>query len=109
MQHRHVTAREWDELAADPEFTALLRARRRFVIPATCIFLLVFLGLPAGLIAQPSLMSSTLPGGLTVAYAYGLSLFVVAWLLLALYLRAAKSFDDRAAAFVERAHAELSK
>jgi uncharacterized membrane protein (DUF485 family) len=109
MQHHHVTSGEWDALASEPEFQTLLRSRRRFIIPATVIFLFFYLGLPAGIIFDPYVMRALLPGGLTVAYAYGLAQFIVAWLVLALYMREAKIFDEHAEAFAKHAQEELTK
>jgi uncharacterized membrane protein (DUF485 family) len=109
QQHHHITPREWDALAADPEFTALLRTRRRFAIAATSLFLLFFLGLPIGVIVAPHAMDANVTGGFTFAYAYGLAQFAAAWIVLALYMAAAGRMDKRVEAFVARAHAELAK
>jgi uncharacterized membrane protein (DUF485 family) len=46
---------------------------------------------------------------LTIANLYGFALFLVAWVLLAVYMREARSFDDRAQALVDRLTAELAK
>jgi uncharacterized membrane protein (DUF485 family) len=106
MQHHHLTATEWDALANDPQFVSLLRARRRFVVPCTIFFLAFYLGLPIGIGFAPDAMNAQVGGGLTVAYAYGLSQFVMAWVLLALYMQAAKRFDERANAIVARVTVE---
>lgn len=45
----------------------------------------------------PKAMSRPALGPLTVAYCFGLSQFAMAWILLALYLWRARSFDLRAA------------
>lgn len=102
MEHRHLTAGEWDSLAADPDYVSLLRARRRFVIPCTVAFIALYLALPLGIGLIPGVMNARLPGSLTVAYAYGLLQFVIAWVLLATYMAAAKRFDARAQAIAER-------
>jgi len=108
MQHHHLTSREWDKLAADPQFQELLRARRRFVIPATIFFLLFYLSLPFGIAVAPATMREPAFGGLTVAYALGLLQFVMAWGVLVLYMREAKIFDDKAEAIAKRAHEEFA-
>ena len=109
MQRHHVTAHEWDALAADPEFQALLRARRRFVLPATVFFFLFYFSLPAGVALAPALMRRPVFGPLTFAYALGLLEFAMVWVLLALYMHQAKAFDSRAATIAQRARASLSK
>ncbi len=109
MQHHHLTAREWDKLAADPQFQELLRARRRFVIPATIFFLLFYLSLPVGIAVAPAFMSGPAFGGLTVAFAVGLLQFAMAWGILFLYMREAKIFDAKAEAIAKRAHEEYAR
>jgi uncharacterized membrane protein (DUF485 family) len=87
----------WDALAAEPEFRALLRSRRRFVIPATIFFIAYYLALPISVGWLPNTMSRPVLGPLTLAYCFALSQFAMAWILLALYLRRARSFDFHAA------------
>jgi uncharacterized membrane protein (DUF485 family) len=109
MQHHHLTASEWDTLAKDPEFLALLRARRRFIVPSTIFFLLFYLALPVGIAFAPAFMNQPVAESLTIANLYGFAQFLMAWVLLAVYMRAARSFDDRAQALVDRLTAELAK
>ncbi|MGC2129745.1 MAG: DUF485 domain-containing protein [Candidatus Aquilonibacter sp.] len=109
MQHHHLTASEWDTLAKDPEFLALLRARRRFIVPSTIFFLLFYLALPVGIAFAPAFMNQPVVESLTIANLYGFAQFLMAWVLLAVYMHAARSFDDRAQALVDRLTAELAK
>ncbi len=97
MEHRRVTPEQWDALAAEPEFRALVRARRRFVVPATIFFIAYYLALPILVGVIPQVMSRPVLGPLTLAYCFALSQFVVAWLLLAIYLWRARRFDLQAA------------
>jgi uncharacterized membrane protein (DUF485 family) len=103
VQHHLLTADEWDALAADPEFQSLISARRRFVIPATIFFLIYYLALPVSVAVVPDVMTRPAWGPLTVAWVFALSQFVVAWLLLALYLAYEKHVDEMADRVVERA------
>ena len=109
MQLHHLTAREWDALAADSEFQALLRARRRFTIPATFFAFAFYLALPLSIALWPSYMSQPISGVLTRAFTFGLLQFVMAWVLLALYMREARRFDDAAAKIAKRAHEEFAQ
>jgi uncharacterized membrane protein (DUF485 family) len=93
---------DWDAVAADPEFVALRKARRRFIAPATIFFILFYLALPVSVGFAPVAMGRPVLGPLTLAFAFGLAQFVVAWVLLALYMRAARSFDRQAARIVAR-------
>jgi uncharacterized membrane protein (DUF485 family) len=97
----------WDELAAEPEFRALLRSRRRFIIPATLFFIAYYLALPVSVGFFPSVMSRPVWGPVSIACCFGLSQFAMAWLLLALYLIRARQFDLRAAQIRRRETHEL--
>ena len=107
--HHHMTARDWDRLAKDPEFLSLLSARRRFIIPATLFCLAFYLALPVSIAVAPAFMSQAVLGPLTRAFTFAIVQFIVAWVLLALYLRVANAFDDRAEAIAKRAHEEFAR
>jgi uncharacterized membrane protein (DUF485 family) len=109
MEHHHLTASEWDELANDPDFIALLRARRRFIVPSTIFFLLFYLALPLGVAFAPAFMNQRVLGPLTFAYAFGLAQFLMAWVLLAVYMHEARKFDERAERLVQRTQARLTQ
>jgi uncharacterized membrane protein (DUF485 family) len=109
QQHHHLTTSEWNELASDPDFIALLSARRRFIVPSTIFFLLFYLALPLGVAFAPAFMNQRVLGPLTFAYAFGLTQFVMAWLLLAVYMREARKFDERAERLALRTQARLAR
>ena len=104
---RHVPTSRWGALAAEPEFRALVQARRRFVIPATLFFVVYYLALPVSVAFLPQAMSRPVIGPLTLAYCFALSQFAMAWILLALYLRRARKFDLQAAQVRRRETREL--
>lgn len=107
MASYQVEPNRWHELAVEPEFRALVRARRRFVVPASIFFIIYYLALPISVGWAPALMSRPLIGPLTAAYCLGLSQFAMAWILLALYLRRSRSFDLQAARIRRRETHEL--
>jgi uncharacterized membrane protein (DUF485 family) len=106
MRHP-ATPTRWETLAAEPEFRALLRSRRRFVVPATIFFIVYYLALPISVGLFPGAMGRPALGPLTFAYCFALSQFAMAWILLAVYLRLARSFDVRAARIRRRETQEL--
>lgn len=97
VQHHRITPQQWEALAEEPEFRALVAARRRFVAPATMFFIAFYLALPLSVGFAPAVMSRAVLGPLTLAYCFALAQFVMAWILLALYLRRARAFDLAAA------------
>ncbi len=109
MQHHHLTAREWDELAADAEFRRLLRARRRFTLPAVIFAFAFFFALPLAIAIAPAYMNQTIAGPLTRAWSFALLQFAMAWGLLAVYMREARKFDEIAARVAAHARQEYSE
>ena len=55
-----------------PSFARSLRARRRFVVPATIFFIAFYLALPLSVGFAPQLMSRAVIGPLTLAYCFAL-------------------------------------
>jgi uncharacterized membrane protein (DUF485 family) len=102
VQPRHLAPADWDAIAADPEFRALLRMRRRFVIPVTLFFALFYLSLPLGIGLAPAAMSRPVIGPLSAAYALALAQFASAGIVLWLYMRTSKAFDRQAAIISQR-------
>jgi uncharacterized membrane protein (DUF485 family) len=97
----------WHALADEPEFRALQRSRRRFVLPATIFFIAYYFALPLSVGLLPNLMSRPVLGPLTLAYCFALSQFAMAWILLGLYLYRARRFDLLAARMRRRETQEL--
>jgi uncharacterized membrane protein (DUF485 family) len=97
---------DWEKLAAKPAFVELLRAKRRFIVPATLFFLVYYFALPLLTGYMPELMSRKVMGDFSLAYAFALSQFPMAWVVAALYLRAAERFDRAAADVIEGESAE---
>ena len=97
MEHRRIAPDQWQVLAEEPEFRALVAARRRFVLPATVFFLAFYLALPLSVGFAPAVMSRAVLGPLTLAYCFALAQFVMTWILLAVYLWRGRAFDLAAA------------
>jgi uncharacterized membrane protein (DUF485 family) len=87
---------EWERFAATPEFRSLLRKKRSFVVPATVFFIVYYFALPILVGYFPGFMSRKVMGAVNIAYLFALSQFVMAWIIAALYVRAANRFDRMA-------------
>jgi uncharacterized membrane protein (DUF485 family) len=92
---------DWDVVAANPEFQALMRAKRRFIIPATIAFILYYFALPILVGYAPAFMATPVIGPVNIAYLFALSQFFVAWFIAFLYVRAAARFDAQGRAVLE--------
>ena len=95
---------EWERLAASERFRALLRAKRRFIVPATIFFVVYYFALPVLIGYAPAFMEKTVFGAVNLAYLFALSQFFVAWIIAALYVRAAARFDKMAAGVIDPNH-----
>jgi uncharacterized membrane protein (DUF485 family) len=90
------TRANWDAIARSPRFLALLKEKRRFIVPATLFFLVYYFLLPILVGYFPGLMKREVIGPVNIAYLFALSQFVMAWVLAWIYMRAAVRFDTLA-------------
>ena len=96
-----IDAADWERIAALDEFKALLAAKAKFIVPATIFFIVYYFALPVLVGYAPRLMATKVAGVVNVAYLFALSQFLVAWVIAALYVRAASRFDAMAHRIVE--------
>jgi uncharacterized membrane protein (DUF485 family) len=89
---------DWKAIANSAGFKELLRAKRRFIIPATAFFLLYYFALPYLVGYHPELMERKVWREVNWAYLFALSQFFMAWALAAFYVVAATGWDRKAKA-----------
>jgi uncharacterized membrane protein (DUF485 family) len=87
---------DWERLAGSERFRNLLKAKRRFVIPAMIFFVVYYFALPALIGYAKPFMEKRVLGPVNLAYLFALSQFFMAWIIAALYVRAAARFDRMA-------------
>ena len=85
-----------------PEFRALVRAKRAFILPASLFFIAYYFALPVLVGYFPEVMSVTVVGRVNIAYLFALSQFAMAWTLMALYVRRARRYDAMAEMLLQR-------
>jgi len=88
---------DWDVVAGNPEFKALMRAKRRFIVPATIFFIVYYFALPISVGYAPDFMATPVIGPVNIAYLFALSQFFMAWIVAALYVAKAGAWDKAAA------------
>ena len=93
---------DWERLAASERFKNLLKAKRRFIVPATIFFIVYYFALPVLIGYARPLMETRVFGPVNLAYLFALSQFFVAWIIAALYVRAAARFDKMAAGVISQ-------
>jgi uncharacterized membrane protein (DUF485 family) len=86
----------WERIAASSRFKQLLRAKRRFIVPAMITFVIYYFALPALVGYARPFMETRVFGAVNLAYLFALSQFFMAWVIAALYVRAANHFDRQA-------------
>ena len=91
---------DWDRVAANPEFRALMKAKKRFIVPATIFFVVYYFTLPVLVGYAPGFMDRRVFGVLNIAYLFALSQFFMAWTIAALYVRVARKWDVQAKAII---------
>jgi len=85
---------QWQRVADMDEFRQLLKAKVRFIVPATIFFIVYYFLLPWSVGYYPQFMDKRVWGPVNIAYLFALSQFFVAWFIAWLYVRAARHFDE---------------
>jgi uncharacterized membrane protein (DUF485 family) len=102
-----IRSADWERVAATDEFKSLIAAKRKFIGPAVIFFIVYYFALPALVGYAPGLMSRRVLGVINLAYLFALSQFFMAWIIAALYVRAAGRFDEMARKIIHKAQARL--
>jgi uncharacterized membrane protein (DUF485 family) len=97
-----IRSADWERVAAMDEFKSLIAAKRKFIAPAVIFFIVYYFALPALVGYAPGLMSRRVLGVINLAYLFALSQFFMAWIIAALYVRAAGRFDEMARKIINR-------
>lgn len=93
---------QWDRVAAMDDFKKLLKAKAKFIVPATIFFIVYYFLLPYLVGYYPQTMDKRVWGSVNIAYLFALSQFFVSWLIAWLYVRAASKWDDSGKQIVDR-------
>jgi len=93
---------DWDKIAAREDFQGLLRRKALFIVPASIFFVAYYFALPL-LVGYARPFMETRIGPVNLAYVFALSQFFMAWIIAALYVRAANHFDRDAKDILDKA------
>jgi uncharacterized membrane protein (DUF485 family) len=94
--HEEADVIDWAALASSDRFRNLIRAKRRFIVPAMIFFVVYYFALPVLIGYARPFMETRVWGPVNLAYLFALSQFFMAWIIAALYVRAAARFDRMA-------------
>jgi uncharacterized membrane protein (DUF485 family) len=84
---------EWDRIANSRKFQDLMATKKIFIVPAFVFFVVYYFALPVLVGYAPNFMATKVWGVVNIAYLFALSQFFVAWIIAALYVKAASDFD----------------
>jgi uncharacterized membrane protein (DUF485 family) len=101
-QTNEVPQTTWDRIAESRAFRDLMATKRIFIVPAFIFFVVYYFTLPVLVGYAPQFMSTKVLG-VNLAYLFALSQFFMAWLVAALYIKAANNFDRLAKDIIENA------
>ncbi|MCX4789889.1 MULTISPECIES: DUF485 domain-containing protein [unclassified Streptomyces] len=97
LQRGYSAAEIYLEVQRSEAFQEVRRRYRRFVVPATLVFLVWYLAYVVVAITAPGLMARPVAGAVNVAMVAGLGQFLTTFLLTGAYARHARLRRDRAA------------
>jgi uncharacterized membrane protein (DUF485 family) len=92
----------WDEIANGQPFQDLMATKKVFIVPAFIFFVVYYFALPVLVGYAPGFMGTKV-GFVNLAYLFALSQFFVAWIIAALYVKAANDFDRLAKDILNKA------
>jgi uncharacterized membrane protein (DUF485 family) len=93
---------DWTMISQQPEYLALLAAKKKFLVPATIFFVVYYFLLPISVGWAPDLMKTEIIGHANIAYVFGFSQFIMAWVLAAMYVKVSAGWDRQSAALLNR-------
>jgi uncharacterized membrane protein (DUF485 family) len=96
----------WQAIESDSDFRELVREKRNFIIPATIFFLVYYFGFLILVGYFPDVVNVNVIGNINIAYLFALSQFIMAWIVMALYVRRAGTFDQLAHNILTRVKGE---
>jgi uncharacterized membrane protein (DUF485 family) len=106
---RQTQTTQWDRVAESLPFKDLMATKKIFIVPAFVFFVTYYFALPVLVGYAPHFMSTRVFGVVNLAYLFALSQFFVAWIIAALYVRAATDFDRLSKDIIEEADGEGGK
>lgn len=91
--HAQALSVDWHKIASDSDYRELIRQKRNFILPATLFFLIYYFGFLIVVGYFPTVAETNVIGNINVAYLLALSEFVMAWVIVYLYVKRAGLFD----------------
>ncbi|MER2260457.1 MAG: DUF485 domain-containing protein [Psychrobacillus sp.] len=91
----------YEAIAESPEFVALKKKKRNFILPITIFFLLFYISLPI-LTSYTTILNKPAIGDITWVWVFALAQFIMTWTLCMIYVRKAEGFDKDAEEIIKK-------
>lgn len=100
---------QWEAIAQSKDFSELLQAKTRFIVPATLFFVSYYFALPILVGYRPELLRSRVFGVVNGAYLFAVSQFFMAWFIAGLYVVVAARWDRKAMGVVSSSQTKVNR
>lgn len=91
---------DYVKVEASTEFKEFLRRKKRFLLPMTIFFLIFYFLLPI-LTSYSTVLNTLAIGDISWAWIFAFAQFLMVWILSAIYVKKASSFDEEAEQIIE--------
>ncbi len=91
----------YEAIAQSPDFKALKKKKRNFIIPIAAFFLLFYISLPI-LTSYTTILNKPAIGDITWVWVFAFAQFIMTWALCMIYVSKANGFDKDAEAIIEK-------
>ncbi|MDM5338281.1 DUF485 domain-containing protein [Fictibacillus enclensis] len=99
---------DYSAIASSPSFQNLIRQKKKFLLPMSIFFLVFYFTLPI-MTSYSTILNTNAVGGISWAWIFAFSQFVMTWMLCILYSRKAIKFDQIADRVITQSEKEKTK
>ncbi len=92
---------DYEKIAGSPDFKHLLKAKKKFLIPSTIVFLSLYILLPI-LTSYTTILNKPAIGSISWTWVYSMGLFIMTWTMCMIYVRKAAKYDAMADEIIEK-------
>ena len=101
-EQKQADSANWQALENDSDFRTLVREKRNVILPLTIIFIVYYFGFLILVGYFPGIVETDVIGHINIAYLFALSQFILAWIIVYVYVRQANIFDKLARSIVNK-------
>lgn len=92
---------DFEKIANSPEFKQLMKAKKKFLVPVSIVFLALYFLLPI-LTSYSTILNTPAIGSISWTWVYSLGLFIMTWVLCMVYVKRAARYDKMAQDLIEQ-------